>query len=156
MTSLDTDMDWRYMFLPFLLIALVVGLILASYILPYVQTPTVRIINGEIYSSTLNLQIVATTPLALGAHYTFYVVAVRIMNKSMKVSPPASFFNFGGLTTVSTVNITLSPSMMSLLDSPALIGRNVNITVYFKVQILSSLDTYVYKNITVSSTVRDV
>lgn len=137
------------MWLPILLIILVVGLLLASYICPYVQSPKVRIINGKITFNQLYLDLWISTPLAMGSHYTLCILAVRIANKTQGVPTHPSFFNFGGVVTISNINITLSPSIVNYLQDPTIIGKNVNISLIIKVQILTSLDMYVYKNITV-------
>lgn len=140
-------MDWRYLIPPILLISLVFGLLVASYVLPYVQNPTIKITRSFLNDDYFTLYVNVSTPSALGSHYFFYVIGLRLLNRTIKVSSPTCFFNFGGNTMVYTVNVPLPQSVVN-----ELIGRRVKFEVMFEVKVESSINTYVYKYYNVSST----
>ncbi|MCI2414671.1 MAG: hypothetical protein MPF33_05395 [Candidatus Aramenus sp.] len=140
-------MEWKYLALPALLVSLVVGLLLASYALPYLQNPAIKVVNSYLSDNSLILEVEVSTPLALGAHYYFYVIGLRVFNKTVRFSSPPSFFNFGGNTQTYAVRLPLPGSLAGELD-----GINaVKVEVMFKVRVESSVNTYVTKCFNVSA-----
>lgn len=142
-------MDWRYLIPPILLISLVFGLLIASYVLPYVQNPTIKINYSFLNNDYLTLDVKVSTPSALGSHYMFYVIGLRLLNRTIKISNPPSFFNFGGNTEVYTVNVPLPQNIVNKL-----IGKIVKVDVMFEVDVESSINTFVYKYYNVTTTLK--
>ncbi len=144
-------MEWKYLAPPALLISLVVGLLLASYALPYLQNPTIKVVNSSLNDNCLVLEVEVSTPLALGAHYCFYVIGLRALGKTVRFSSPPSFFNFGGNTQTYSLRLPLPGSLASELQEI----NSVKAEVMFKVRVESSVNTYVTKYFNVSASLTD-